>query len=55
VSRWQTRSRGTARIWDGRPVSAAVVATLVRGRVAWRDGELVGERGWGRFVTPVVA
>jgi allantoinase len=55
VSRWQTRSRGTARIWDGRTVSAAVVATLVRGRVTWRDGELVGERGWGRFVSPVVA
>jgi allantoinase len=55
VARWQTRSRGTARIWDGRAVSAAVVATLVRGRVAWRDGVLTGDRGWGRFVRPTGA
>lgn len=55
VSRWQTRSRGTARIWDGMAVRAAVRATLVRGRVVHRDGEPVGDPGWGRFVRPGTA
>ncbi len=55
VGRWLTRSRGTARIWDGRRVAATVVSTFVRGRPVLRDGRLVGERGWGRFVRPASA
>lgn len=52
VSRWLTKSRGTARIWDGRRVSATVARTIVRGLTVFRDGALVGERGWGRFLRP---
>lgn len=52
VAGWRSKSRGTARIWDGRRVPATVVATLVRGRTVWRDGELLGPPGWGRFVRP---
>jgi N-acyl-D-aspartate/D-glutamate deacylase len=28
-----------------------VVLTMVRGKVVMRDGKVVGEPGWGRFVT----
>jgi len=52
TDRWLTRSRGTAAIWDGRPVTGAPVATFVRGRAVARDGALVGDRGWGRLVRP---
>ena len=53
TSRWLTRSRGTAEIWNGRAVTGAVVATLVRGRVVWDEGQaLVGPAGWGRWVRP---
>jgi len=52
TSRWLTRSRGTAAIWDGRPVTGAVTATYVRGRAVVRDGELIGERGWGKLIRP---
>ena len=55
TSRWLTRSRGTARIWHGRPVVGTVVRTVVRGRTVFRDGLLVGEPGWGRFVRPGAA
>jgi dihydropyrimidinase/allantoinase len=53
TSRWFTRSRGTAAIWNGRPVIGAVTATYVRGRAVVRDDVLVGERGWGALVRPV--
>jgi len=53
TSRWFTRSRGTAAIWNGRPVTGAVTATYVRGRAVVRDDVLVGERGWGALVRPV--
>ncbi|MEO5704023.1 MAG: dihydroorotase family protein [Candidatus Limnocylindrales bacterium] len=49
---WLTRSRGTAAVWNGRPVRGRVDATIVRGRIVARGGELVGERGWGRLVRP---
>ena len=52
TSRWLTRSRGTARVWDGKPVRGAIVATLVRGRTVFRDGMLRGAPGWGRLVSP---
>jgi len=55
TSRWLTRSRGTARIWDGRPVTGAVVRTILRGRTVYADGRLAGQPGWGRFVRPGAA
>lgn len=55
TSRWLTRSRGTARIWDGRPVTGAVVRTILRGRTVYADGRLAGQPGWGQFVRPGAA
>jgi allantoinase len=49
---WLTRSRGTAGVWHGRRVRGRVAGTVVRGRMVFRDGVLVGERGWGRLVRP---
>jgi allantoinase len=55
TSRWVSRSRVTAAIWQGRPVRARVVRTLVRGEVVY-DAErgLVGQPGFGRLVRPEV-
>ena len=36
--------------WHGHDVKGVPVHTIVRGRVVARDGELVGEPGWGRPV-----
>ncbi|HEY8135002.1 MAG TPA: dihydroorotase family protein [Candidatus Limnocylindrales bacterium] len=36
--------------FEGRATLGAVVATLVRGKVVVRDGQLVGEPGWGQPV-----
>ena len=50
TSRWLTRSRATAEVWNGRAVTGAVAATLVRGRLVWDEGHgLVGPAGWGTW------
>jgi dihydroorotase len=36
--------------FEGRAARGAVVATIVRGRIVVRDGQLVGQSGWGRAV-----
>jgi allantoinase len=36
----------------GRTFRGAVVRTIVRGRTVFADGEVIGEPGWGRLVTP---
>ncbi|QEC48353.1 amidohydrolase family protein [Baekduia soli] len=37
-------------IYEGRELRGWPVATVSRGRVVMRDGELTGPEGWGRFV-----
>ena len=37
-------------IWEGVGLHGYPIATYSRGRLVYRDGEFVGERGWGRFV-----
>ena len=37
-------------IWEGVSLHGYPIATYSRGRLVYRDGEFVGERGWGRFV-----
>ncbi len=50
---WLTKSRETARIWDGQPAGGAVAATVVRGRVVYERGRgILAEPGHGRFVRP---
>lgn len=38
--------------FEGTKVTGLPVCTIVRGRVVMRDGELVGEPGWGKPVVP---
>lgn len=49
---WQSRSRGSARIFDGIAYSGRVQRTIVRGRTVFLDGQLLGPRGWGQMVRP---
>ena len=39
-------------LYDGRRVRGRVVATLVRGRVVFRDGEFLAPAGYGRVLMP---
>lgn len=39
--------------FEGVPTRGRPVATIVRGRVVMRDGDLSGEPGWGRAVRPL--
>lgn len=52
ISTWHSRSRGSAQIFDGLSYRGRVLRTLVRGRTVYRDGSVVGARGWGRMVRP---
>ncbi len=47
-----TKSRESARLYDGWEVTGWPVMTIVRGRIVMRDGRIVGERGFGRMVRP---
>lgn len=44
------RSKGTVTPFDGEELQGAVRTTLVRGRVVYADGDVIGEPGWGRRV-----
>ncbi len=37
--------------YHGREVTGDVVLTMVRGKVVMKDGEVIGEPGWGKWVT----
>ena len=43
--------KNNATPFEGRPTRGAVVATIVRGRLVMRDGELLSPPGWGRPVS----
>jgi dihydroorotase len=38
--------------YAGKRVRGVIDRTIVRGRTVWADGEIVGERGWGRQARP---
>ena len=52
TSTWHSKSKGTARVWDGWPTHGAAVVTMVRGRTVARDNRITAEPGWGVFVKP---
>jgi dihydroorotase (multifunctional complex type) len=47
----ELHGKNNATPFEGRPTRGAVVATIVRGRVVMRDGELLASPGWGRPVS----
>ena len=40
-------------IWEGKTLNGYPVATYVRGKLVYKDGEFVGEPGYGQFVKRV--
>lgn len=52
IGTWQSRSRGSATVWDGMALTGAVVSTWCRGRQVYADGRITAEPGHGRFVRP---
>lgn len=46
------RSKGTVTPFDGERFRGAVTTTVVRGEVVYRDGDVVGDPGWGVRVEP---
>jgi allantoinase len=48
----QLRTRSGLSPYLGRTFRGAVVRTIVRGRTVFAEGEILGEPGWGRLVTP---
>ena len=48
ISRDKLHSKSHMTPWHGFETSGRVVHTLVRGSVVVRDGDLVGQAGWGR-------
>jgi dihydroorotase-like cyclic amidohydrolase len=53
-SRWFSKARQIDKLYHGRPVRGHVQATVVNGKVVFRDGQITGTRGDGRFVRPLV-
>lgn len=47
-----TKSRDSARLFDGRTFRGRIVRTVVRGQTVYQDGRIVGQAGYGRFVRP---
>ncbi len=50
IDQQRLHSKSRVSAWHGWSVQGMPVCTLVRGRIVMRDGELVGEAGWGRYV-----
>ncbi len=47
-----TRSRGSARLFEGRTLRGRLLATYVRGAPVYRDGQIANAAGSGWFVSP---
>ncbi|UOM33940.1 dihydroorotase family protein [Acuticoccus sp. I52.16.1] len=54
LSAARLQSRGKVSPFEGMKVKGWPVATLVRGKPVMRDGEILGEKGWGRAVRPAM-
>lgn len=55
IDQERLHSKSKVSAWHGKDVKGLPIYTLVRGRVIVANGELVGERGWGRHVTQTPA
>lgn len=50
ISKWHSKARETAKVWDGHPIQGKLIATLVRGKLVARENEIVAKSGWGEFI-----
>lgn len=51
-SRFFTKSREAARLFDGRTFQGRIRTTVLRGEPVYDNGQIVGRPGYGRFLTP---
>jgi dihydroorotase-like cyclic amidohydrolase len=54
-SKFFTKSREAARLFDGRTFRGRIVQTLVRGEMVYEDGRIVGREGHGQFLSSRVS
>lgn len=47
-----SKAKACDKLYEGMTFQGKVARTIVGGRTVFRDGEVVGERGWGKFVRP---
>jgi dihydroorotase-like cyclic amidohydrolase len=48
-----TKQKDVARLFDGWHAVGVPVQTILRGSVVMRDGEVIGEPGYGQLVCPL--
>ena len=48
----QSKARDVDRLYEGIPLQGEVMATISGGRVVYRNGQILAERGSGRFIAP---
>jgi allantoinase len=49
---WISRSRASARLFEGRKYRGQVKMTFVRAQLVYSDGKVLGRRGYGQMVRP---
>jgi len=47
-----SKARDVEKLYDGMPLQGEVVTTVSAGRVVFSEGEILAERGSGRFIAP---
>jgi dihydropyrimidinase len=47
-----SQAKACDKLYEGMTFKGKVCRTLVNGRTVFVDGQVVGERGWGKFVRP---
>ncbi len=50
-----SQAKACDKLYEGMTFKGKVCRTLVNGRTVFRDGEITGEKGWGKFVRPVAS
>ncbi len=50
---WKSRAAAVDRLYTGMQLRGRLCQTIVGGNVVYREGDIVGERGGGRFVRPL--
>jgi allantoinase len=48
-----SKAKACDKLYEGMTFKGKVLRTMVNGRTVFVNGEVVGERGWGKFVRPV--
>jgi dihydroorotase-like cyclic amidohydrolase len=52
TSAWFSRSRSSAKVFEGMTYRGRVVRTISRGQTVFHCGQIVGKQGYGKLVRP---